>query len=82
VLEASPQNTFNLCKRYVEGLNDPHNATTQLAVLEATLEYWRTDTPGRFDPASWEQAQQVMLEAGLIEHSVPIETLFTNQFVP
>lgn len=82
VLAAPPQSTFDLCKAYVEGLNDPKNAQTQLAVLEATLDYWRTETPGRFNASSWEQAQQVMLEAGLIERAVPLESLFTNQFVP
>ncbi len=82
VLAAEPQATFDICKSYVEGLNDPQNAKTQLAVLEATLDYWRTDTPGRFDADSWQQAQQVMLEAGLIERTVPLESLFTNQFVP
>ncbi len=82
VLAADPSATLELCKRYVEGLNDAQNAQTQLAVLEATLDYWQTDTPGRFDPRSWEQAQQVMLEAGLIQQTVPLDTLFTNQFVP
>ena len=82
VLTADALSTLEVCKRYVEGLDQAQNATTQLAVLEATLDYWRTETPGRFDPASWEQAQQVMLEAGLIQQTVPLESLFTNQFVP
>ncbi len=75
-----PGAAFETSKTYIEGLEE--NAATQRAVLEATIEYWRTPDPGRFDAKAWEEAQNVMLEAGLIEETMPVEALFTSAFVP
>lgn len=71
---------FTVCSKYVEDLEA--NAALQKPVLEATLGFWRASDLGRFDPAAWEQAQQVMLEAGLIDQATPVEAMYTNQFVP
>ncbi len=76
---AEPDEAFEICKKYVTGLEE--NATTQRAVLETTLTYWRFADLGHFTPEAWAKAQQVMLDAGLITQQVPVETLFTNQFV-
>ncbi len=77
---ADPDAAFEISYKYVEGLEE--NAEAQRAVLEATLEFWRAEQLGSFDPQAWAEAQQVMLEAGLIEEVVPVESLFTNQFIP
>ncbi|MBN1921528.1 MAG: ABC transporter substrate-binding protein [Anaerolineae bacterium] len=74
-----PDTAFEICKEYVTGLEE--NAATQRAVLEVTLTYWRFADLGHFTPEAWTQAQKVMLDAGLITQAVPVETLFTNQFV-
>ena len=73
-----PDAAFETSKAYIEGLEE--NADVQRAVLETTIEYWRTPTPGRFDAQAWDEAQNVMLDAGLIEQTMPVETLFTNDF--
>lgn len=77
---ADPEAAFEICYTYVEGLED--NAATQRAVLDATLEFWRAPDLGRFDAQAWEEAQRVMVEAGLVDQPTPIEALFTNRFVP
>ncbi len=78
-----PDAAFEISKDYIEGLEE--NAAAQRAVLDTTLTYWRPppDTDlGRFSRSSWEQAQEVMLNADLIKKPVPIEHLFTNEFIP
>ena len=75
-----PEWAFEVSEDYVEGLED--NRATQWPVLQTSIErLWETPTLGLMDLQSWEQAQQVMLDTGLIEQTVPVETLFTNTFV-
>jgi NitT/TauT family transport system substrate-binding protein len=76
---ADPEAAFEICTRHVEGLAD--NAGLGKAVLEASLRYWQTDQPGYSEAAAWEQAQQAMRDAGLLEETVPVDTLFTNEFL-
>lgn len=75
----APDTAFEICEKYVTGLEE--NAAAQRAVLDVTLSYWRFEDLGYFTTEAWTQAQKVMLEAGLITQAVPVETLFTNQFV-
>ncbi|HOU15209.1 MAG TPA: ABC transporter substrate-binding protein [Anaerolineae bacterium] len=75
---ADPDAAFKVCGAYIEGLEE--NAIAQRGVLDTSIEFWRTPHLGRFDAAAWEEAQTVMLEIGLIEKTMPVETLFTNAF--
>ncbi|MGC9395547.1 MAG: ABC transporter substrate-binding protein [Anaerolineae bacterium] len=74
-----PDAAFDISKNYIEGLEE--NAPEQRAVLDTSIEYWRAPNLGRFDVDSWQQAQTVMAEIGLIEQTMPVESLFTNEFV-
>lgn len=74
-----PDAAFEISKKYVEGLEE--NAEVQRAVLTASIALWQTPTPGMMQTESWARAQDIMLRAGLIEHSVPVDRLFTNEFV-
>jgi NitT/TauT family transport system substrate-binding protein len=75
-----PEAAFDISEGYVEGLAE--NRETQWLVLQASSELWRASTLGVMNAGAWEQAQHVMQEAGLIEQLVPVDTLFTNDFVP
>ncbi len=75
-----PDAAFEISEIYVEGLAD--NRSTQWPVLEASSALWTAPTLGIMNADAWEQAQLVMEEAGLIEQRVPVDTLFTNDFVP
>jgi NitT/TauT family transport system substrate-binding protein len=77
---AEPEAAFEISEAYVEGLSD--NDATQWPILQASIKLWETSTPGKFNPKAWETAQNVMLEAGLIEQTVPTEDLYTNDFAP
>jgi len=74
-----PDAAFDISKKHIEGLEE--NAPAQRAVLDTSIEYWRASDLGRFDVESWQQAQTVMAEIGLIEQTMPVESLFTNAFV-
>ncbi len=74
-----PDAAFTICGNYVEGLAE--NAVAQRGVLDTSIEFWRAPHLGQFEVAAWEEAQTVMAEIGLIEQTMPVETLFTNTFV-
>lgn len=61
------------------------NATINRAVFDATLEYWRTPEgrrPGATEAADWESAATLMQRIGLVEVVVPVDELFTNDYLP
>ncbi len=76
---ADPDAAFEISAPYIEGLEE--NASAQRGVLDTSIEFWRASHLGRFEAAAWEEAQTVMAEIGLIEQTMPVETLFTNAFV-
>ena len=74
-----PDAAFEISTKYVEGLSD--NADFGEAVLQASLRFWQADELGYSEAATWERSQQVMRDAGLLDATVPVETLFTNEFL-
>ena len=75
----NPDEAFDICLSYVEGLAD--NSDVQRAVLEASIDLWKAPKLGEMSSEAWERAQSVMLSAGLIEATVPVDQLYTNVFV-
>jgi NitT/TauT family transport system substrate-binding protein len=74
---ADPDAAYEISKSFVEGLDD-----SRRDVLEATLPFWRSDTPGLTDPASWVTTQDVLLGMGFLD--APLDDLsaaYTNTFV-
>jgi hypothetical protein len=57
------------------------DAPTQQAVLNASIELWRSDQPGFSDPQAWAESADFMLNSGLIESEVDVDKLYTNEFV-
>ncbi len=74
-----PDAAFEISKAYVESLEE--NAETQRAVLELSLDYWRASQLGYFEATAWEQAVETMQASELIDEVIPVEPLYTNQFV-
>lgn len=75
-----PDAAFDICRKYVEGLDE--NEEVQRAVLEATVDYWRGEPLGAFDPDAWQNTVDVMFNADLLEKEVDPELAFTNDFLP
>ncbi|MBN1991444.1 MAG: ABC transporter substrate-binding protein [Anaerolineae bacterium] len=77
---AHPDEAFDLARQAVPEITD-EDAPAQRAVLNASLELWRSDQPGLSDLAAWAESAEFMLATGLIESPVEVETLYTNEFV-
>lgn len=72
-----PEAAFEISKAYVEDLDD-----SRMAVLEASLPLWQAEELGVTDLARWQQTEQILLEADLLDEAVPdLEAAFTNRFV-
>jgi len=78
---ADPDAAFEICKKHVEGL-EGENATIQRAILDATLEFWKTDKPGWSEPAAWENMDQVLLEMGLLSAPIDLTKAYSNDYLP
>ncbi len=59
------------------------NEAINRAIFDASLDIWQTTAAelGRTDPAAWQKAAEFMLKMGLITQAVPVEGIFTNEFV-
>ncbi len=74
---ADPDEAFAISKNFVEGLEDERKA-----VLDASLPLWQAETLGLSDLESWQNTQQVLLDAGLMDEPVvDLTAVFTNAFV-
>lgn len=77
---AHPEEAFAIARQAVPEITD-EDAPTQRAVLEASIDLWRSDQPGVSDPQAWSDSVEFMLDTGLIETPVDVETLYTNEFI-
>lgn len=79
----NPEETVDLSKEYVPGLDDPENSADALDVLRATLPIFETSgTPGHNDPAAWESMQDFMIAEGLLEKPSDLNAAMTNEYLP
>jgi NitT/TauT family transport system substrate-binding protein len=78
---ADPEAAFEICKRYVEGL-DQANQVVERQVLAATIEFWRADRLGYSDPEAWNNMQQVLLAMGSLSAPIDIQRAYSNDFLP
>lgn len=79
---ANPDEAFAISLAAVPEAGGDNEAANR-AIFDASLDLWRAADAdiGRSDPAAWAQSAQFMREMGLIEGDVPVDGLFTNQFV-
>ena len=75
-----PDEAFEVCRRFVPEI-DEGNEALQKAVLVESTAFWRGEALGRSDPTAWEESQRLMRQIGLLDAEVPVEKLFTNEFV-
>lgn len=76
----NPDESFDITRQVIPEISD-ETAPTQRKILEDAIELWKTDQPGVSDPEAWQASVDFMLETGLLEEPVEVETLYTNQFV-
>lgn len=74
---ADPDAAYEISKKYVEGLEDDRKP-----VLDASIAMWEAEMLGQTTAASWQQTQDVLLGAGLLDAPLGnLEEAFTNEFV-
>jgi NitT/TauT family transport system substrate-binding protein len=77
---AHPEEAFYIARQAVPEITD-EDAPTQRAVLEASIDLWRSDRLGVSDTQAWSGSVEFMQDTGLVETPVDAETHYTNQFV-
>lgn len=78
---ADPAAAFEISKEYIEGLEGADQAV-QREVLDASIEFWRSERPGHSDPEAWENMQQVLLQTGLLKSPIDLQAAYSNDFLP
>jgi NitT/TauT family transport system substrate-binding protein len=74
---ADPRAAYEICKEYVEGLDD-----SRYPVLEASLKLWQAETLGLSEGESWQRTQEVLLSLGFLDWPLDnLDVAYTNQFV-
>lgn len=78
---SNPDEAFEISKKFIPEFKESE-ASIQRDVLTASLTYWKTSTPGKSDPAAWDNIQKTLLEMGMLNSPVDLNQAFTNQFIP
>ncbi|MBQ6503583.1 MAG: ABC transporter substrate-binding protein [Flexilinea sp.] len=79
----NPEEAYEICKLYVDGLADAEDPELQMQVLLATADYF-DDGPlgfGFSDPEAWENMVAVLQNMGMISSSTEVSKVYTNDFV-
>lgn len=77
---ANPAEAYRISQDYVEGLAQA-DENIQKQVLATSIDSWKTETPGKSDPAAWENMQKVLLDMGLLTKPLDLSKAYTNEFV-
>ncbi|HHW11704.1 MAG TPA: ABC transporter substrate-binding protein [Firmicutes bacterium] len=83
---AHPEEAFAICLKYLPELGEEQKKQ-EWEVLKASMALWENDYTctyglGRSDPASWEDAQQLMIELGMIPQATPVGEILNLSFLP
>lgn len=76
-----PEETYEICKKYVENLAEADQAV-QMQVLLSSIELWQAERPGFSEPAAWENMQRILLQMGLLKTELDLTTAYDNRFIP
>jgi NitT/TauT family transport system substrate-binding protein len=77
---ANPKEAFEICKKYVEGL-DKADQAVQMEILKSSMAYWQADQPGFSKPEAWENMHKTLQGMGLLSQPLELEKAYTNDFI-
>lgn len=79
----NPEEAFEICKNYVDGLADAEDQELQMQVLLRSSEYYDAGPLGfgYSDPEAWNNMGSLLKEMGMIS-SADTEAAFSNAFIP
>ena len=75
----NPEEAFEICKKYVEGLEDA-DQEVQMGILNASIDLYQTDPYGYSHPAAWTNMQEVLMKMELMKKEINLEEAYTNEF--
>ena len=76
-----PDGAYEICKKYVENL-DKADTKVQKAVLAASIEYWKNETPGSTDSEAWQNMQTLLIDMGILDKELDLSKAYTGEFLP
>jgi ABC-type nitrate/sulfonate/bicarbonate transport system substrate-binding protein len=76
----NPEESFAVVRETIPEMTDDE-APTQRQVLDASIELWRGGRPGLSDRQAWQDSVDFMVETGLLENTIAVDELFSNEFV-
>jgi NitT/TauT family transport system substrate-binding protein len=75
----NPEEAFEICKKYVEGLEDA-DQDVQMEVLRESIKLYQTDPYGYSHPSAWSNMQDVLIKMELMKKEINLEDAYTNDF--
>jgi NitT/TauT family transport system substrate-binding protein len=75
-----PEEAFEICKKYVEGLESA-DQEVQMQVLLASIDLYQTDPYGYSKTVAWSNMQDVLLRMNLMKEEINLEDAYTNEFI-
>jgi len=75
----NPEEAFEICKIYVEGLEDA-DQEVQMEVLRESIKLYQTDPYGYSHPDAWANMQDVLIRMELMKKEINLEDAYTNDF--
>ncbi|MCJ7715378.1 MAG: ABC transporter substrate-binding protein [Anaerolineales bacterium] len=75
----NPEEAFDICKKYVEGLEDA-DQEVQMEVLLTSIALYQTDPYGYSQPEAWSNMQDVLIKMDLMKKEINLEDAYTNEF--
>lgn len=79
----NPDEAFEICKKYVDGLASAEDPELQKQVMLATADYF-DDGPlgyGFSDPEAWDNMVNILQKMGMISGKIDTAEVFTNDFI-
>jgi NitT/TauT family transport system substrate-binding protein len=77
---ANPDEAFTIVRQVIPEITD-ETAPTQRQVLADSIKLWQSDNLGVSTPQAWQESVDFMAKTGLLENSLEVDALYTNQFI-
>lgn len=78
---SDPDGAYEICRKYIENL-DKADTKVQKAVLNASIDYWKSDKPGATSPEAWQNMQKLLIDMGLLQKELDLTKAYSNEFLP
>jgi len=78
---ANPDQALAISQKYIPNLTGK-NLDLARAVLNESIKFWQADKLGENSPQAWQESVDILESLKMIKNKPPLNSLYTNQFVP